>query len=473
MAPQLAGLTFFLHGELYKDVPWIYRDEPLTKEVLVRIIESEGGAVLTELGPDVNYLLQLGHCYKDSISNRSDKLNRNEGASIQRVELKAFFHEMLFPSRPEYIDMLKDGERGIARFATLVEFGPAAVLDLRGVDMRGLYLAGVSLKVPYSQIQGVDFSGSNMAGAQMKSARELTFDDCDLQGTTLGRMADSSFVGANLTGGSGGFIRCNLEGANLTEFGMDYCESCTFRDATLVGMKWRTRMQPERHDFGGANLAGAWFRMVNFNGSSFRGADLSGATVVSEIGLKDTDFRDAVCRDAHFGYVDLDGAQIAGADFTGATVRMANLTGVDIDSAVGLREALVVPRGKIGDEVLGLEKLAAESSRISFSGRARKDDWRIEFELHYDQRVARRPPIFGEWSLYDSDEEDAEPILIHIMPGVAAENYTRYLMDIAGYWTDAEVDWKKFKVQSSKSPIKGRELKDTVIAALKEAWGEG
>jgi uncharacterized protein YjbI with pentapeptide repeats len=431
--------------------------------------EHEGGVVLADIENRPNYLLMLGHYYKDKILQRVDELNQQHGARIAKTQMDVFFRDMLFPSRPEAIAMLKGGKRGVARFSELVEYYIGGRVDLRGMDMRGLELQGVSFRTASCVLSGVDFRGANVARSVIPPSQAVCFDDADLSGAEISHLSDSSLKGANLSGATLYMKGCNLDGANLANAQLHYPEDCSFRNANLQGATWHAWSRQATHDFTGGSFCDSRVFMIGFSGSSFGAADLENAQFLNRVDLSDTDFQDANCRGVQFGYVDFSRARVAGADFTGATLRMTDLSDVDVVSARGLAEAVLLPAGSFGPRAQQLEALANESRLLSLTGQADTRARRIEFELHFDQRGARAP-VYGEWRLFENGQD--EPTQIQIFPGQSASFYPRYLMDIAGYWPDATVDWKSIRVSSSKAPLKGRALKQLVIGALGEAWGQ-
>lgn len=366
--PRLQGLSFHFTGEFYKDSPWLYRGEPLTREEFTRIIEYEGGVVLPDLQDKPNYVIRLGHLYPASLDKTVRELNKSLVSRIGILPVIDFFRDMLFPSRIECIDMLKSGKRGVARFMELVEYHPAGCVDLRGIDMRGLDLENIRFNAGHSVLSSVDFRDANLAGAKIAQSDHLRLDGADLSKAWIQRLVDSSLQRANLTGGTFSFERCNLDNVNLAGAEIKLCGGCSLRNANLEGCTWNVWQKPMTNDFSGASFRNSRIAYADFHQSSFRGADLRNAEFRHDINLADTDFREANCRGALFGYANFSNAQVAGADFTGATLRMVDTTGVDIASAIGLSEAIVLPRGSIGPHVRKLESICADSKRVTFQG---------------------------------------------------------------------------------------------------------
>lgn len=469
MRPRLTGLTFCFTGDFYKDPAWQYRGEPLTKEQFAQIIVREGGTMLPQVSPQLNYLIRLGHNYPATLRREIDEMNYEGQTHIVQIELREFFEQLLSPSRDECLELLKAGPAGAARFTELREYFPGHCVDLSGADLQNQDLPGVLFRS--TKIDGVDFRGTNLTGAIFSSAYNLQLDEANLSGAEVHSISDSSLVAANLTGATEvRLARCNLSQATLAEAQIENLSQCQLQGANLDGTKWKVYHMWGGNEFGGATLRNAWVILGDFLDSSLQGTNLEN-TKFHQCKMEGIDLSNTNCRGAEFGYVDLRGANVSGADFTGATLRMCNLEGVDTSSANGLAEAIIAPRGKIGPCVRELERMCHESKRIAFQGWAETETRRIEFELQFDQRSSA-PPCRGVWHLHDKATPDARPVFTHFLVGVAAPAYTQYFMDIAGYWTDATVQWKSIKVSSSKAPLKGKELKEVVIAALAEAWGQ-
>lgn len=470
--PRLEGLTFCFTGELYKDPAKrpTYKDEPLTLELLTSIIEHEGGRLLPEIQSDLHYLIRLGQNYPPTLRREVDEMNEQAGTRILQYELDTFFLELLWPSRVEFLEMLRSGKEGAARFSELIEFAPGGRrVDIRGIDLRNLDLEGINFRK--TELSGIDLRGANLKGARLPSASKLQLDGADLSGAYIARLTDSSLKGVRLDGATRcNLLRCDLSDASLVGANIESCSETDFQGANLNEAIWSFLIRLQDNNFNGASMRNVRFNYADLSGSSLRGTDLQGTTFY-KAKLEAIDLREADCRKSRFEFANLSGSQLDGADFTAASLRRTILEGCDLGAATGLADALVVPTGEIGPAVRKLIELCVQSQNITFKGCAKTPTQRIEFELHYNMRRPNSPAM-GEWRLYDREGEGEDPVFIHILNGREGSIYPEYIMDIAGYWPDATVQWKTIKVSGTKAPLKGAELKAVVRAALGEAWGQ-
>lgn len=470
--PRLEGLTFCFTGDFSKDPAHRpkYKEEPLTQDLLAEIIQQEGGTLLPEIQPGLHYLLRLGQNYPPTLRREVDDMNEQAGTRILQYELDTFFLELLWPSRVEFLEMLRSGKAGAARFSELIEYAPGGRrVDIRGIDLHGLDLEGVNFR--NTELSSIDLRGAKLKGARLPSASKLLLDGADLSGASIRRFTDSSLKGARLDGITRcHLLRCDLSEATLVGANIQACTESNFQGATLDESEWAFLIKLENNNFDGARLRKTRFNYASFSGSSLRGADLR-RTTFYKTNLEGLDLRDADCREARFEFANLSGAQIAGANFTGASLRRTEMEGCELTAAVGLEDARVVPAGQIGPAIRKLADVCADSQNLTFKGCAETPTQRIEFELHYNMRRPNSPAM-GQWRLYDREPVDADPVFIHLLNGKQASIYPEYIMDIAGYWPDATVQWKSIRVSGSKAPLKGADLKRVVLEALAEAWGQ-
>lgn len=454
--PRLKGLTFAFTGQIYKS-------SNITEASLARLIRSEGGKIVDAVSPVVDYLVSLGRKTSRREINKADRLNAAGEARIHHASVISVL-QMFVPSRAESIEMLRAGSAGVRRWSKLSRYTPQIDIDLRGFDLRKADLQGVDLS--RVAIDGLDFRGADLSRAKLGPVRHLALDGAKLVKIDTHHILDSSLVGADLTGADCGLRRCCVDDTRLTNIRMDCMIDCSARNATLENITWSMGDNITGNDFEGATLRNQGFAASHLKGCNFRNADMRDA-VFYECNLTGLDLSGSDCRGANFGYANLKNAIVDGADFTGAVVRLTNLQGVDVNSAKGLAEAHKPPKGKAGRRVRELSDVASKSAVLFVAGRADLDDGRVRFELRWDQRTNWPPTT----AIFKHTVKGREKWFT-LLAGDRNRSYTRYLMDIAGYWPDARLHLKSLKVRSQKAPIKGKQLKELVFAALCEAWGQ-
>ena len=188
-APRFAGLTFVFTDGL----------KQFQSELETPRVEAEGGCVVADVGPRVNYVVIGEWCKKRAALKRQiAEINRTSGASVAALR-EADFLEMFTPGREQALAMLRAGEAGRRRWQELCRYPTELVkLDLSGADLHGLSLR--ELYFGSAKLRGADLSQADLHGAWFRGT--------DLSGADL-RQAD--LTGANFEAAKLG--RARVEGA--------------------------------------------------------------------------------------------------------------------------------------------------------------------------------------------------------------------------------------------------------------------
>src|SRR5262245_19935883 len=127
-APRLAGLTLAFAGDF----------EELDPRAEARRVKAEGGTVVKEVAPQVDYLI-VGDRTRDreAIERLAAERDRQEGAHVAVLSERAYL-ALYSPTREQALAMFRAGAAGLKRWRRLCEFGPGAPVDLSGADLRGL-----------------------------------------------------------------------------------------------------------------------------------------------------------------------------------------------------------------------------------------------------------------------------------------------------------------------------------------------
>lgn len=176
-------------------------------------------------------------------------------------------------------------------------------VDLRDVDLRGLYLGMANLQ--NAVLWGTDLRAAQLSGADL---RDATLFGTNLNGANL---QDADLRGAKL-------FRAKLEG-------------CVLRDVNLTDTDLR-HVDLNGAIFRGANLRGVNLRLselqdLNLSEINFQGADLSLCN------LEKASLLSTVLRSANLFKSNLQGAALLSANLQGANLRKANLQGAKLQGA--------------------------------------------------------------------------------------------------------------------------------------------
>lgn len=208
-----------------------------------------------------------------------------------------------------------------------------SAIDLAGVSLRGLDLAGVDFKA--AKLAKADLYGVDLTDAQLTN--------CDLMGALLDRaiMTRADFSGANLEGATllrptifSGLERNRAEapkfvGARMAKTALSgWLDGTDFSKADLTGAKFG------KQDSDSEGLLASRVRMsgCKFAGAVVRGTDFHGSEMVF------ADFRGADAAGADFRHVDLTNADFSGANVAGMNVAGAALGGAKFIGAKGFDE---------------------------------------------------------------------------------------------------------------------------------------
>jgi uncharacterized protein YjbI with pentapeptide repeats len=358
LAPKFSGKTFLLAGKFNS---WL-------RDLLGKCIASEGGRVVEEPGPGVDFLVVVPTPGGGlPVPAKKILAALQQQGMAPEVLPYADLGQRVLPTREQAVAMLKSGDKeALERWNTLPQRcapGWAGRADLAGADLRGAGLQGVLFG--HANLDGADLRDTDLTGARLYNINGVRFDGATLSRTQLGGFHHCSFQGADLSACDFLWTRdwtgSNFQDAKLCSLHKPMLQAVgvCFRRADLTGaMVWQgnfSQADLTRTDLTKANLNGCDLTGAKLANARLRGADLSGATLVNA-DLSGADLREAILIGA-----DLTGAAITGARFDKANLTGAKLGGLDPAKAKGLD---LTPKG-LGPRVLELEQAAQPARRFT------------------------------------------------------------------------------------------------------------
>ena len=199
--------------------------------------------------------------------------------------------------------------------------GDFCMTDFSRADLRGIDLSHASLRG--TVLEDADFSGAYLRKTDLRKA--LVFEPGRTDIFIESSLCDAGYRALEL-----------LEPGDISYSRSATAEGASFRRAHLEGA-WFTGATLRDADFRGADLRGADLQATNLRGADLRGADLRDA-VFCKMSIwqqsPGADLRNANLREAK-----LCGTRFCDADLRNAVLVDANLSGAELDRAVGLSEA--------------------------------------------------------------------------------------------------------------------------------------
>lgn len=209
--------------------------------------------------------------------------------------------------------------------------------NLAGLDLSGLDFSGARLA--HADLTAADLSDANLSASDLRGARldlavvlRANFNDADLSGASLVRMAVSSGMEAQASEAPS-FVRANLTGARI------------FARLSLADLR-QARLVHAHLDVDARTPKTMNLTRMDLSGSNLSGADLAGA-----------DLRRALLSFADLSGADLTGANLDGADLTGADLAKANLTDAHLDGTV-------LERVRGSKLAIGLERMQGRDKTV-------------------------------------------------------------------------------------------------------------
>ncbi len=429
------------------------------KQSQAKAIEAAGGTVVDKVSAELNYLVV--HSKNAGTTSAAEKqvikLNAGGGASIQTIDERTA-ERLAAPTRDEAVTILSAGADGINIWNRL----PAAHgFDLSGADLAGADLTGVYLENVV--LDGCNLKGADLSGVYLVEGKNICLDEAILKGTYVGKLERCSAKRADATDAVlAKLTNCNFDDALLVDATVYSMRQMSIRKADCRNLELHNYGQKGsiEGDFTGAELSGAQLSDLDLSGCCFRSAKLVQAKFqnsrLHNVDLSKADLRDARLRDA-----DLKNAIVDGANFQDAVLVGAKLDGVDCFKAKGLDPAKTqLP--VLGPALRQLDKAAGKAGSITVKGEVALDDGYVEIEIggnskhnHYQWR--KHVPGAEVEPGYDSSMQN--------------RSYGEALSEAADLWKSGTLRLDSIQVSTTKSPVKGKQLKDIVLAALCEAFG--
>ena len=449
------------------------------EDQLRAMAEAQGATVAEDLDKSSDYLVLPELATGKTIQKKAMSLIA-KGATIQVIDA-ADFRKLVEPTQEELVALLRRGSKFANLFnKILVDHAPfhgRHKFELSGENFDGVDLAGFNTYV-------IKFDGCSFRGVTLGSTNFSVTDNCDFSDAhasghaNLGQSRRSVFRQAQFQRMTfsnaidhADFTAANLEGAAFHNYGA-WSPTGGRVSSTQAGVIFRD-----------ARLKGARFNDVALDAPDFRGADLTEASM-SGCKTKDANFAKAILRDAallnsrfvnaDFSGADLRGANLMncdltnakfdGANLTGANLRGAQLIGADFSKATGF-DPNATAVATLGPSMTELDNVGKAAKRIQFSFRVRRsgettgDGEEIGVDtngLKYGWGVtapASMPGGIHRGLGTGSDISDGLQLLANLLP-------------------NRNVRFETVEVQSTKSPKGGKELRELVMSAISEAFGQ-
>ncbi len=230
-----------------------------------------------------------------------------------------------------------------------------------------------------------------------------------------------------------------------------------------------------------ANARSSTFELTDWKSAAFDGADLSNSKFLS-CKLKAADFSNALLErailvgadltDSSLKRADLREANVANAnlrnaDFTGANLAGCNLKGAKLNSAT-LDKAKNFDRGACGTGGIGpalteLDSHAGAAQRIAILMRVDPGDGDGDDLIEVNSHLLRFP-----WY----QPRLPRGLILGGSPSRSGRTLSNTLVQIADVLGSRKVRFESIAVESSRSPMSGKALRELVLRGLGEAFGQ-
>lgn len=409
--------------------------------------EGEGATVAKAVTADTDYLILNHDADGNSTAEmRAAQLNSAGKASITELTIDQLEH-FVRPDGEETLAMLQAGKNGCERLRWLTGGSEAftyycgfdhAWLDLSGAKLSDVKLTNIDLT--FAELDGADFRRSELEDVSLRKSTGIRFDEATLKDVITPSLTDCSFKKARLIGtlDDGTYFNCDFRGAVLESGEM---QSWAFR-----------RFHAKDCNFARADLKGIELESAVIEGCNLQGADLSGADCRGA-SFKDCDLRKAKLVGAELAAADFTGARLDGADFRDASVGSAKLDERAAKKAKNLNLDSTVAPGKVGPKLKELKSVVDQAKQVDVT-------------LTVSTTTGEQEIGF---LTYGSGHSYARPE-IHLASWTRQPSFTKLLLELASQYR-GEPMFDTLKVSGTKSPVKGRELKQLVQAAWCEAFG--
>jgi len=458
--PRLQGKTFYLGSNDDAHLRFVDSWKQMERREAVALIRLEGGRIAKSVSPKIDYLVPSPE--EGDLVAQAEKLNETKGASIAILDYKAF-GTLFTPTRETAVAMLKAGAEGVERWKKLDRVNWPQSADLSGTDFRNCELNGVNLEEAI--VDDCDFRGAQADGLSVLRVKGATFD------RAVGRIEICIANGCSFKG-------CQLKGLSSFNYSSWELRDCDLQAADIAGV-FNQGATAHKCNFDQVNFQDADFRSANVSHCSFRDADFSRAKLhecnfssadLTGANLSNADLHEARLRGANLSGADLrgvnlmdadlSGATIDGANFEGAGVADADLSNLDLSRAEGLQESVAAVRAAhIGPRVKELERNATKTKLLQTFIDIGTADGAITLGIQVQdgQYISSlRDPITAEYQHW----------------GQAKSNVSLSMAELVRHFPEGRLLPHTVRAKGTKSPLKGKALKQLCLEAWCELFGE-
>jgi len=445
------------------------------KQTVVEQIQLRGGTIAKEVTENVDYVVV--HSSKagttSSQEKKAAKINNAGETSIMTIDETAV-EAMISPDSNEIQQMLKTPGTAKLLSDLLDKTDAGASIELNGLNLDGLNMDNIRFNRWHFHnnlvMNHVSAKKSSIKEAVIPDLADCDFRECNAEGSDFSKCQRSDLSKARL---SKSVIHLadasNFDHADLSESTLSDLKNSSFRSANLRKCRYsaysfyrRTQKPatPQPCDFSKADLSNVEFSAAELAQSSFVGATLKNAEL-SESDLSGCDFTGADLSGADLSRANLSGAILDRANLNGAKLRGTNLDGAKTDKAKGLK----LPKRlttTVGPRMKELDKLSKKAVGIKTSATVYVEGGQVELCLEKSNNH-----ITMRW---EQTMENGDTDRYHDYTWKKSK-LSDELLNLAHQWSDAELRFDTITVGSSKSPIKGAELKKLLVDCWCEAYG--
>jgi uncharacterized protein YjbI with pentapeptide repeats len=441
---------------------------------------AQGGSVQDALDATTDYLVVADSSASKTDQKKALSLN-GKGASIQVIDRGAFWAEFT-PTAEEVAELIRteDATRyGQAFPAVRVwRHGQPQVPKhtLTGLDFSGRNLSGFQfLDTAFEKCR---FTGASLGGTRFLFAKECDFSGTTGEGMEFGEIAGSRFRDAKLSqlqfiGDLGGCDFSTAEFANAGfraewAYGMGRgsqpINRPRFGKSRLVESLWAGLNLVEA-DFQGADLTSAIFMNCRFESADFQKSTLVGASFFGNH-LAGANFEGANLAEASFAEADLTGANFAGTNLSAVNFRGAKLDKANPEKGKKYDATTACSVATVGPALTELDTVTGKAGRIEFTLRVRSTP----------------DTTTGEGDVVGVDSSGLQygwPLRLSAATmrrfgarNVQAKTMSSAVVHLANVVGNRPIRYETVEVSTTKSAVKGQELRALVIRALEEAFGQ-
>jgi uncharacterized protein YjbI with pentapeptide repeats len=452
---KFKNVTFVLSG----------RFKNLDKSGAKSHLKLFGGTLAEKLSATVNYLVVCEkQSTKPSVAEKQAVRLNSKGAAIQVIDQDEFL-KLLNPNADEAKAMLTSPV-GRKAWETMGRWDESNRVDLSGQDLRGLDLSGINLR--WTNLDGADLRNADLSKSYLPVMRDVKLDGANLRESITGRrMTDCSLKKVDMTGGtfyhSGFYERLDFTGANLQNIKTSnsmFMES-TFKNVDFAGAECLSVEAPGC-DFTGANLSDSRFSFAKFKKAVFARAKMYESDLNGVL-FNEADLRKADLRNAKLSSADFTDAIVDGSDFTGARLISAKLQTIDASKVKGMDIDYWESKQLIGPAVKKLLQTIKKAGRLFSAVKIETDDGVVEVSLDCYGNS------WGNITTIHHTKRQSKPrrYFDYLHAKTTLESLWRTEV---GRFSDGKLDLDSIECKSSKSALKGKALREIVLAAWCEAF---